>query len=223
VTEIRTFVFPTAHAQIHDNWYVMGLSGTGSCDYSVSDLFVPEEFTYEKAAPPRRGGPIYRLGLPGFITVENAAFALGVARRALDEIIALARSKVRGYTKRTPLVGRPVFQRTVGESDLKLRAARALKIAVLEKAWATVCEGHELDLLLQTELRSAGALVADVALEVATAAFRYGGGTGIGLNHPLQRCLRDLQTAGTHFLVSDSSYENYGMALLGLPDADPLG
>ncbi|GIT69377.1 MAG: hypothetical protein Ct9H300mP27_04810 [Chloroflexota bacterium] len=35
-------VVPTVQVQIHDNWQVVGLKGTGSCDYSISDVFVPE-------------------------------------------------------------------------------------------------------------------------------------------------------------------------------------
>ena len=52
-------VFPAADATIHDNWHVMGLSGTGSCDYSVENLFIPAEFTYNRDSPPKRGGVLY--------------------------------------------------------------------------------------------------------------------------------------------------------------------
>ena len=62
----------------------MDLRGTGSCDFSVEDLFVPASFAYDVSlTEPLRGGPIYRLGRPGFVTNEHSAFALGVARRAL--------------------------------------------------------------------------------------------------------------------------------------------
>ena len=222
--EVIACVFPAARAEIHDNWHVVGMKGTGSCDFSVSDLFVPEEFTYNLArSGPRRGGPLYRLGWPGFVTNEHAAFALGVGRRALDAIIELAQSKRRGYGKQVPLAERAVFQRAVGEGDLRLRAARALVVEVLEKAWTTVCEGRQPEPRLQAEMRSAAALVTDVALEIATSAFRYGAGTAVFLSHILQRCLRDLYVAATHLMVSDSSYENYGQFLLGLPGADPMG
>ena len=46
-------------------------------------------------------------------------------------------------------------------------------------------------------------LTMDVALEVTTDAFRYGGGTAVFASHPLQRCLRDLYTIASHLLVSD--------------------
>lgn len=223
VPELRACFFPVDHVEIHDNWQVMGMKGTGSCDFSVSEVFVPEDFTYAfPTSLPRRGGPLYRLGFPGFVINEPAAFALGVARRALNEITNLARSKHRGYGKRIALAERAVFQRVIAESDLKLRAARALMVEVLEKAWTIVSEGGQADAALQAEMSSAATLVTDVALEVTTSAFRYGGGTAVFLHHILQRCLRDLYTAASHLTVSDISYENYGQFLLGLPSADPM-
>ncbi|MGH7905496.1 MAG: hypothetical protein ACREP6_02605 [Candidatus Binataceae bacterium] len=222
--EVRFCIFPVAQCEIDDNWHVMGLKGTGSCDYSVTDLFVPEDFTHlePNAASPKRGGPLYRIGLPGFIANENAGFELGVARRALDEIVALAQSKQRGYHKKTPLIQRAVFQRAIGEDDLSLRAARALMIELLEDAWKTVCDGGRIEPRTQAALRSAGSLIMDVSLKAATDAFRYGGSSAIRSSNILQRCLRDLEAAGTHFIISDSSYENYGQFLLGLPQADPM-
>jgi alkylation response protein AidB-like acyl-CoA dehydrogenase len=71
-------------------------------------------------------------------------------------------------------------------------------------------------------LRAASALVSDVAVKVATDAFAYGAGSAMRLESVLQRCFRDLRAADTHFLASDSSYENYAQFLLGLPGADPL-
>jgi indole-3-acetate monooxygenase len=223
-SSVRMCVVPTRNVEVHDNWYVMGLSGTGSCDYSATDLFVPEHFTHGElnTAVPKRGGPLYRLGIPAFIANENSAFSLGVARRALDEVIALARSKSRGYSKRVMLANRGVFQRAVGRGALELRAARALLIDAYDRAWTVARSGKRLDPRMQAELRGAGTLVSDVAVKVATDAFAYGAGTAMRLESVLQRCFRDLHAADTHFLASDSSYENYGQFLLGLPDADPL-
>jgi alkylation response protein AidB-like acyl-CoA dehydrogenase len=131
---------PAANVEIHDNWHVSGLKGTGSCDFSAADVFVPDGFTFDlQAMVPQRGGPAYRLGLPAFFISVHAGFALGVGRRALAAITELAQTKRRGYGKQTPLAERSVFQRMLGESDLRLRAARGLVLEILEKAWATAC------------------------------------------------------------------------------------
>jgi alkylation response protein AidB-like acyl-CoA dehydrogenase len=222
--ESRHAALPITDVEIHDTWHVAGLKGTGSCDFSVTDRFVPKGFTFDlQALQPQRGGPLFHLGLPGLFISEFAGFALGVGRRALDAIIELAHTKRRGYGKQMPLAERTVFQRVLGESDLRLRAARGLVLEILEKAWATVCEGRTPEPPLQVEMSSATTLVTDVALDVTTQAFRYGGGTAVHLNHILQRCLRDLQVGASHLMVSDATYERYGQCLLGLPGVDPLG
>jgi alkylation response protein AidB-like acyl-CoA dehydrogenase len=223
VPERRAFVVRVGDVEVHDTWQVAGLRGTGSCDFSVTDLFVPASFTWDmERSAPRRGGALYRLGLPGFVANEHAAFALGVARRALDEIAGLSASKSRGL-KPALLASRPAFQRFLGEADLRLRAARALAVEVNEAAWATVSAGDPLTARQHAELRSAAVLATDVGLGVVTGAFRYAGGSALYDTSLLQRCLRDLQSGAQHFMVSDSAYEGFGQFLLGLPTADPMG
>jgi indole-3-acetate monooxygenase len=216
-------VVPVTAVQIHDNWQVMGLQGTGSCDFSLADLFVPACFTWEvPQARPQRGGPLYRLGMPAFVTNEHVAFALGVGRRALDTLLDFAQSKQRGYGQMSALAARSAVHRVLGESDLRLRAARTLALESYEKAWATVCAGHTLPPRVQAELRSVATFATEVALDVTTQAFRYSGGTALYATSVLQRCLRDINAAAQHLMVSDAAYENYGQCLLGLPDADPM-
>lgn len=215
--ERRVFVVRTGEVEIHDTWHVAGLRGTGSCDFSVKDHFVSEAFTWDmERAQPKRGGPLYRLGLPGFVTNEHAAFALGVARRALDAIIALAATKSRGV-KPAPLAGRATFQRFLGEAELRLRAARALALQLNDAAWTTVGVGDHLTARQHAELRSAAVLATEVALDITSRAFRYAGGGALYDASVLQRCLRDLSAGAQHFMVSDSAYEALGQLLLGLP------
>ena len=90
------------------------------------------------------------------MTNEHVAFALGVGRRALDALLDLAQSKQRGYGQRSTLATRPAVHRLLGESDLRLRAARTLAIESYEKAWVTVCRrGRTLLALLRWKNSSA--------------------------------------------------------------------
>ena len=210
----------TSDVRIHDNWHVMGLRGTGSCDFSVEDLFVPTSFAYDVSlTEPLRGGAIYRLGRPGFVTNEHSAFALGVARRALDAALEVGQSKTRGYNSVNPLSRRPAFQRMLSEADLRLRATRFLNVEILEEASRAVNEGHPPSPLLQTEMRSLCSYTTDVAVDIVTQAFRFAGGAALFDSSILQRCLRDINAGAQHQMVSDTAYENHGQFMLGLPDA----
>ena len=211
---------PKRKVKVHDNWQVMGLRGTGSCDFSVDDLFVPERFAWDVSrTEPTRGGALYRLGRPGFVTNEHSAFALGVGRRALDAVTDVAASKTRGYNSVNLLAERPAFQRALGECDLRLRAARSLNVETLEEAWQSVCDGRTPAPDLQARMRGCATYATDVAADVVSQAFRYGGGAALFVSSILQQCLRDINAAAQHQMVSDAAYENHGQFLLGLPDA----
>ena len=220
--QVRTTI-RTSDATIHDNWQVMGLRGTGSCDFSVKDLFVPTSFAYDVSlTEPLRGGAMYRLGRPGFVTNEHSAFALGVARRALSEALEVGGAKTRGYTSVNPLARRPAFQRMLSESDLRLRAVRALNVEVLEEAWESVCAGAPPPPPLQARMRSCATYTTDVAVDIVTQAFRFAGGAALFDSSVLQRCLRDINAGAQHQMVSDAAYENDGQFMLGLPDAKTM-
>ena len=218
-----TLVYPAKKGHIHDNWHVAGLEGSGSNDISVKDLFVPEAFAWESASwHPKRGDAIYRMGRPGFVANEHCGIALGIARRALDDIICNAPLKKRGNPPTTSLADREAFRGNIGVCDMRLRAARMLSHDVFERAYAIACSGQVPDAVVQTEMRAVSAYVTQVAIDVVTTAFRYGGGSAIHLSNMLQRCLRNINAAAQHFMVSDSSLESYGATLLDLPDIKPM-
>ena len=218
-----TLVYPVAKGHIHDNWHVVGLEGSGSNDISVKELFVPTEFTWETAMwEPRRGDAIYRMGRPGFVANEHSGVALGIARRALDEIIASAPNKKRGNPPTSSLADREAFRGDIATCDLRLRAARALSHEIYERAYEITCSGQVPDAAVQSEMRAISAHVTFEAVDVVTKAFRYTGGSAIHRSHVLQRCLRNINAAAQHFMVSDSSLENYGASLLEASDIKPM-
>lgn len=218
-----SMVFPVEAGHIHDNWHVTGLEGSGSNDISVADIFVPESFTWESATwKPKRGGAIYRMGRPGFVANEHSGVALGIAQRALDEIVGLAPRTKRGNPPTSSLSDREAFRGDIAACDFRLRAARALAHDVFERAYQTACDGHVPDDTTQSEMRAVSAYVTQAAIDVATTAFRYAGGSAIQRTNVLQRCLRNINAAAQHFMVSDTAIENYGATLLSVDDVSPM-
>ena len=218
-------VFPAAAAEIHDNWSVAGLEGTGSNDFSVNDLFVPADFVWDLlAGRPRRGGALFRLGMPAFVAYEHVAFALGVARRALEASLELATTKRRGMGARPEsMSGRARYQALLGASEVRLRAVRSGAIELFEEAWRVASDGQMPDRLLQAQTRSMAVHATETAAEIVTGLFRAAGGGALYRAGVLQRCFRDLSAGAQHFMVSDSAYERLGQIVLGVPDVDPMG
>ncbi len=218
-----TVVFPASKGHIHDNWHVTGLEGSGSNDISVKDLFVSEAFSWDPTVwESKRGGAIYRMGRPGFVANEHSGVALGIARRALDEIITEAPSKKRGNPPTASLADREAFRGDIAACDLRLRSARALAHEVYERAYRIACSGQVPDAATQSEMRAVSTYVTEVSVDVATTAFRYAGGSAIHRSNILQRCLRNINAAAQHFMVSDTALENYGATLLEVADVKPM-
>jgi alkylation response protein AidB-like acyl-CoA dehydrogenase len=216
--------FPISDVTIHDNWRgVTGLRGTGSCDFSVENRYLPKElsFVWDLLEPkPARGGPSYLFPPFSYVAKEHGSVAIGAARRALDELIAIA-TTTRGMFRASKLSERQVVHRFVGEADLKIRAARALMHERYDRLYESTAAGDLPDGAEIADVRAMAVHATDVAIKTATMAYHFAGNTGLHHPHVVGRLLRDLNTAGIHQVVSDTAYENHGKFILGLP-ADPL-
>jgi alkylation response protein AidB-like acyl-CoA dehydrogenase len=215
---------PAKEVTLYDNWRdVVGLRGTGSCDCSVENYFLPEQFTFvwDLLKPqPRRGGISYLLPPYSFVAKEHGSVAVGAARRALDELIKLA-TTTRGAFRSSKLDERQIVHRQIAEADLKIRAARALMHERYEELYQKVQAGALPDGPDIADTRAICLHATDVAIGIVTMAYHFSGNTGLRHPHVLGRLLRDINTAGIHQVMSDTAYENHGKFRLGLP-ADPL-
>ena len=69
--------------------------------------------------------PIARMPTPSFVSLVVSSVALGIARGALTDVLALAADKV-PLLDAAPLSTNPVFQREIAIADTELRASRSL-------------------------------------------------------------------------------------------------
>ena len=133
--EPRIFVLPVGKATLIDNWDVLGLRATGSIDYRIDNVFVPEAYTHFAAAQtPRRGGPLFNIAVIGFAVLCHSGWACGIGRRLLDELAA----KVRGGRRPHRHAGRERdVPRAVRQGRGQLpRGARA-RLRDVGRAWPT--------------------------------------------------------------------------------------
>jgi alkylation response protein AidB-like acyl-CoA dehydrogenase len=93
--EARIFVLPVGKATLIENWDVLGLRATGSIDYRIDSVFVPEGYTHPALIDtPKRGGGLYQIGVIGFAIMCHSAWACGIGRRVLDELVKNVRGKM---------------------------------------------------------------------------------------------------------------------------------
>jgi len=219
--EMRVACIPREEIEFTDGWFVMGLEGTGSYDYQCNDVFVRESWTYPLfTKEPRRGGGMYRMGIFPITGAGHAAWALGVARRALDEINTMAREHTRmGMT--TVLAERPTFQRDYIRAEAELRAARLLVIDVFAEAQRKVDAGGDVSIEDRALMRTAATYATDAAKHAVDFAHLAAGTSSIRNGSVLQRCFRDIHTGTQHTFIGEDTYLQSAEVLLGLRDESP--
>lgn len=213
-------VFHPGDIEMPDNWHVSGLKGTGSGDYIARDLWLPEA----RVGRGNRSGdliakPIYRFPLFGTLSTPIGAIALGMARAAVDEVIAVAQEKTPQGSRRT-LAQRPLLHRDVAIMDTRVRAARTYLYDTIDRIWAAVSD-READLEDRLRIRTANVHAINTAVEAIDRMYTVVGGTSIFADSCLQRHFRDVHVASQHMMVGEPVMELAGRVLLGLDDEAP--
>lgn len=220
--EWRTMVFPVSEVEIIDTWHVSGLRGTGSRDMAVSDVFVPEERAVGFMSGTRFvDGPAFRFPVLGFLALTIAPIPLGIARRAIDELTALAAKKT-PMGSASKLRDRAVAQYEIARAESMLRGARAWLYEITEEIQAKCMAGDEVTMRDRAMVRMACAHAAAESAKAVDIAYTLGGGTAIYETSVLQRCLRDVHAATQHVMLAPLNYEVAGRAMFGLEPTSPL-
>ena len=214
---MRTLLFPKASASLTDIWHVIGLRGTGSDSYTVTDLFVPEKYTVlrENAAKAHQTGLLYAFSSSNIYASGFAAVALGIARSALDAFVELARDKIPRGAKRT-LRDNNVVQAQVSQSEARLCAARAFLLGSLDEIWRDVSGSRRLTMDHNTTIRLASTWAIHQARDVVDMAYHAAGATAIFENNPFERRFRDVHTVIQQYQGRQAHFETVGQVLLGL-------
>jgi alkylation response protein AidB-like acyl-CoA dehydrogenase len=220
---MRSFVLSLDQIRLDDNWNVAGLEGTASCDYHADSVLVPDELSFSSGTTfaPLRGRSLYSLPLLSLAGAPHAGFALGVGRRALEEIAEHAGWRQR-LGSRAALADRPAFQQAFGRANAHLRAARALVLETLQALHEPIRRGDPVPLNARADAAAATTNAYESAVEAATFAFRAAGGAALFRSGRLQRCFRDIQAGAQHIVVSDESYERAAQVWLGVGEPQML-
>ncbi|MBV8739164.1 MAG: acyl-CoA dehydrogenase family protein [Alphaproteobacteria bacterium] len=216
-------VFARSEAEIvPGSWDVSGLRGTGSFDWTVKDVFLPERRTMPQVGIPlenqwaRWPGITYALPVQCWVGPHHSAVITGIARAGIDALIGLAGGKTpRGRTGAL-LCENPQVQDAVGRADATLNAGRAYRTAQITELWNTIAAGKETTLEQRARCRLAAVYSADNAREAMDLMYRYGGSTSFQRASRLAECWRDLHTVGQTVTLAPEWYPIGGRVYLGM-------
>jgi indole-3-acetate monooxygenase len=208
-------VIPASEAELLDTWNVVGLKGTNSCDFQVTDTFVPSSRVAELfTATSCLDGPFSQIPFRLAVSPGHVAVAMGIARGAQDEVARIAAEKRSLMNPSVRLGGDTLFQQALGDLSMHVDAAEALLSQATAAIWKAASEGDPLDRLQSLRASGIGPFGTGLCVKAVDAAYTLAGSASLYTASPLQRCLRDIHVATQHAGVSTAAYQALGAALV---------
>jgi 3-hydroxy-9,10-secoandrosta-1,3,5(10)-triene-9,17-dione monooxygenase len=197
--EMRWMLIPREDFAVVDDWYTVGLKGTGSKTIEVNDIFIPERRTIvareveEGVAPGQKvhSHPMYGAISWANFTAAMAAPALGVARGFLAAYEDRMRSKISNIDD-----GLTVNLSRYAQAAVMVDAAHALTLQNAER-YARV-PAREAGNDVRARCRRDQAFTAQSARKAINMLYEECGGSGLYERSDLQRLWRDTNAAAAH-------------------------
>lgn len=189
---------------LEGNWDVQALEATASVDYTIAPTFVPEYMTIPMPWQRHyRGQNAVRVGIRALGPVAHSAVVLGMARRSLEEIAAIAPGRKRRDAPVPAVADQETFETELALRDAELAAVRSLYFELVAQADQAV-EGNygpigadEAQAVIQV-----ARYLHDVGARCATFAHEWAGTTAsIRKGSVIGRNFRAIYAAGTHIVV----------------------
>jgi 3-hydroxy-9,10-secoandrosta-1,3,5(10)-triene-9,17-dione monooxygenase len=217
--ELRWLLIPREDFSIIDDWYTVGLKGTGSKTIVLNDVFVPEYRTLvgkqvEDGVSPGQqvhSHPMYGAISWANFTAAMAAPALGAARGFLGTYEDRLRSKSNNIDD-----GLTVNMARYAHAAASVDAAHALTLQNAERfSRAPACDVSRES---RAKCRRDMAFTAQAARKAVNFLYEECGGSGLYEGSDLQRLWRDTNAAAAHnALTSDWIAVGDARTVLGLP------
>jgi alkylation response protein AidB-like acyl-CoA dehydrogenase len=222
------FLLPISDVAIEDNWFVCGLSGTGSKNIIVREAFVPEHrvLLFADTRSGRTPGgqhhqnPLYRLPLLVLGATMLASTAVGAARGA----VAAYQETTAGRTTRGALAGGGLamtefatVQLRFAEASAAVEAAEMILLTDLQNAMGKLRLGEEITVDDRIRCRRNQAYATRLAAQAVEALNGSTGGYGLLLSNPVQRAWRDVNAVARRVSLNwDAVGTMYGQHAFGL-------
>jgi alkylation response protein AidB-like acyl-CoA dehydrogenase len=214
--EVYYMLVPRRDLIIDDDWYVLGLGGTGSKSLVLDDVFIPEEHALSEAdlgvgrPPGAPAHPTYDL-----LRAPRAAFApltlppvlLSLAEQASALVAKVLAGRVSRGVKQADL---ETTQLRFAKGLTEIRAARTTLYAVCEESTRRSRAG-EWDSTYLVSTRADLAFCCRQLREAVMGLCDLTGGSWAYNRDPLQQVLRDMLTASSHRIMQwESAAVAYG-------------
>lgn len=224
------FMVPTSAVTFKDDWYVVGLTGTGSCTVTIDDYAIPAHRFVSLPSVIMGTSPggalhddwVQNCAAVPVLTIALCGGAIGVAQQALEDYPALIKGKAIAYSG-APTETNSVVHLRAAEAAMRIREGELLLYAVADAVDEAGRAGRDIPLLDRARMRVECAQAVRRLLEGVEILFRESGASGVRATSPLCRALADLQATNNHGLLKlETNLEMYGRLLVGQEPNTPL-
>lgn len=210
----RLAVFTKDKITIEQTWNVHGMIGTGSFDVVLEDVFVPHEWTFAKGENPKIDTAFFKYPVPTIASQVLAVTGLGMARDAINTLIALAKGR-KSATGAPNLGERQYVQIEIAKAEAKWRSSRAFFYEATDELWAEIIAGNTPSEEQISMVRLATTNVARETSEAIRMAYQLSGMDGAYIDHPLSFCMRNASMLTQHAFMGEVTYQNAGAIMFG--------
>ena len=206
VVDFRTFMVPRENYQIIDVWDMVGLSGTGSNDIVVDDVFIPEAFTLSMGDTGRCFGPgqeqntseLYKLPFHSIFTNTITTPIIGMAMGAYAEHVEMQQKRTRAAYIGENASLDPFAAVRIARASSEIDAAWALLVNNIREEQDIVSKGEKIPLSTRLKVRRDQVLGSQRALDAIDSLFEASGGRALANGTYLQRAWRDAHAGRVH-------------------------
>ena len=226
----RSFWVQREDFDIVDDWFVVGLAGTGSKKLVVKDAFVPVYRSHIIAAYGEEShGHVDNLYKMPFFYVFYAAVSsviVGMAQGMVDLYVDHMKPRQNLNQAIGAAVNDPFIKGRLGEAEAKILGAATRILHNTDEAWAYAARGQLVPLDVRVRHFATNQFTGGECFEAAHMIFKKTSTRGVWLNNPMQRQLRDILVGANHITQNqDNIGDLLGGQMLGnpMPAANPFG
>jgi 3-hydroxy-9,10-secoandrosta-1,3,5(10)-triene-9,17-dione monooxygenase len=223
-----SFLVPQSDYTIDDNWYVMGLCGTGSKDIVIEEAFVPihrtlsypDMFYLRCPGTEVNPAPLFRLPFGSVFPYAIATPAVGAARGALEAFREQTKARVSARDKQ-PMAEDAFTQLAVAEATTEVDAVYDRVLGNFKEMMHLACQDQEIPLTSRARYRWDAAKAVASSVRAANSLLKASSGRVVFLSNPIQRAWRDIHAMQAHAGNNlERAAAAFGRSEFGLPPQD---
>jgi len=226
----RSFWVDAKDFEIVDDWYVVGLAGTGSKKLLIKELFVPGFRSHIIGAYGEEShGHVENLYKMPFFYVFYAAISsvlIGMARGMMDLYVEHMVPRQNINQAIGAAVNDPFIKSRLGEAYVKVLGTTTRVLMNTDEAWSYASRGELVPLDVRVRHFASNQFTGGECFDAAHMIFKKTSTRGVWLSSPMQRQMRDILVGANHITQNqDNMSDLLGSYLLGnpLPVPNPFG